>query len=126
MKKSKLSFLLGVAICSLAAHPAIAQSNAPDNTRANKENASSDTRNADDQKENATDRDYAKRIRQSVMADKGLSTYAHNIKIVSVNGNVTLDGVVRSDEERNSIGSKAEAVAGHGHVVNELKIAPGH
>ena len=52
-----------------------------------------------------------------------LSTYAHNIKIVSVNGTVTLNGVVRSEKEKNSIAMKAAAVAGKDRVVNELKIA---
>ncbi len=62
-------------------------------------------------------------IRKSVMADKSLSTYAHNVKIVSINGRVTLNGVVHSAEEKKSVATKAIAVAGKEHVVNELKIA---
>jgi hypothetical protein len=33
------------------------------------------------------------------MADKSLSTYGHNVKIVAVKGQVTLNGAVRSDVE---------------------------
>ena len=52
---------------------------------------------ADQQKENAADRDLTKKIRQAVVGDKSLSTYAHNVKIVAQNGQVTLKGPVRSD-----------------------------
>jgi osmotically-inducible protein OsmY len=56
------------------------------------------------------------------MSDKTLSSYAHNAKIVAVNGTVTLNGVVQTEAERNSIAQKAEQVVGSGHVVNKLKV----
>ena len=65
-----------------------------------------------------------RRIRSSVTADKSLSTYGHNVKIVTANGTVTLNGVVRSDDEKAEIGAKAAAIAGKDHVVNDLKVAP--
>jgi osmotically-inducible protein OsmY len=65
-----------------------------------------------------------KQIRESIVADKSLSTYAHNIKIVAVGGDVTLNGVVRSQEEKDSIQSKAQAVVSSGSVTNNLKVAP--
>jgi len=65
-----------------------------------------------------------KRIRQSVVADKSLSTYAHNIKIVTVNGSVTLNGVVRSEDEKGAIEAKAANIAGKNKVTSKLKIAP--
>jgi osmotically-inducible protein OsmY len=46
------------------------------------------------------------------MADKSLSSYAHNIKIVSQNGTVTLKGPVKSDDEKSSVIAKAVAVVG--------------
>jgi osmotically-inducible protein OsmY len=58
------------------------------------------------------------------MADKSLSTYAHNVKIVAVNGAVTLNGVVKSAHEKSVIQAKARAVAGKGNVTNDLTIAP--
>ena len=94
-----------------------------DNSGSNKD-ASNRTRTADDQKENATDRALTQDIRKGVMADKSLSTYAHNVKIVAVNGTVTLNGVVRSDEEKNAVQQIAAKVAGNDRVVNELKVAP--
>jgi osmotically-inducible protein OsmY len=95
-----------------------------DNTKSNKEEPSNRTRTADDQKNNALDIKIAQEIRRSVMTDKSLSTYAHNTKIVSINGNVTLNGVVRSEAEKTSVGQKAAEVAGNGHVVNDIKVEP--
>ena len=57
-----------------------------------------------------------KEIRKSIVDDKSLSTYAHNVKIIAQNGQVTLKGPVHSEEERRSIESKATEVAGAGKV----------
>ena len=56
------------------------------------------------------------------MADKGLSTYAHNIKIVSFNRTVTLNGVVHGEAEKAQIAQKAAEIVGPDHVVNEIKL----
>jgi osmotically-inducible protein OsmY len=53
-----------------------------------------------------------------------LSIYAHNIKVVSQNGTVTLKGPVRSDAEMKSILAKAQAMAGTDRVVNEISVQP--
>ena len=59
------------------------------------------------------------------MADKTLSTYAHNVKIISQNGIVTLKGPVRSDDEVRSIMAKAVEVAGGSDkVVNQMSVKP--
>ena len=72
---------------------------------------------------NAADRALTAKIRKAVMADKSLSTYAHNVKIISHNGTVTLKGPVHSDEELKSLMAKAaEAAGGPGKVVNQLAI----
>jgi osmotically-inducible protein OsmY len=46
------------------------------------------------------------------LSDKSLSTYAHNVKIISQNGTVTLKGPVRSDDEKRAVVAKAVAVTG--------------
>ena len=53
------------------------------------------------------------------MADKSLSTDAHNIKIISQNGSVTLKGPVKSDDEKKSVMAKALAVAGSADKVTD-------
>lgn len=94
-----------------------------DNTNSNQTDPSNKV-TADAQKENETDRGLVQRIRKSLMAEKDLSTYAHNVKIVAIGGQVTLNGVVRSDKEKNKVASLAEEVAGKHNVVNDLKVAP--
>ena len=69
-----------------------------------------------------SDRQIMENIRKSVVADKSLSTYGHNAKIISEHGKVTLKGPVRSDEERKNIEAKAAEVAGSGNVTNQLTV----
>lgn len=116
------------AVLALAAVAAGAQSttSAPDNSRMNRAsvNSTDKTSTADAQKNDATDLSLTQQIRKSLMADKSLSTYAHNVKIVAVNGAVTLNGVVRNDQEKQIVEQKAQAIAGAGHVTDDLTIAP--
>jgi hyperosmotically inducible periplasmic protein len=96
----------------------------PDNTKSNQTDPSNRQITADSQKENEADRGLVQRIRKNLIADKGLSTYAHNVKIVAINGLVTLNGVVRTDDEKMKVASLAAEVAGKENVVNDLKVAP--
>ena len=63
-----------------------------------------------------------RKVRRAVVADKSLSTYAHNVKIIAQNGKVTLKGPVRSEEEKKAVEAKATEVAGDGNVTSELTI----
>jgi osmotically-inducible protein OsmY len=116
-------FLLAVLtsmVCSLS----LAQTPAPDNSKANAASANSTdkTSTADGQSNNAKDLAITQQIRKSVMADKSLSSYGHNVKIVTVNGTVTLNGVVRDAREKDTVAAKAQAIATS--VINNLTIAP--
>ena len=102
--------------------PAAAQQTPPDNTKVNKADRAKGAVTADQQKENAADRDLTKKIRQAVVGDKSLSSYAHNVKIVSQNGQVTLKGPVRSEQEKTTIEGKATEIAGAGKVTNEITV----
>lgn len=96
-----------------------------DNTAVNKRDRSPGAATADQQKMNATDRNLAAKIRRSIMADKSLSTYAHNVKIISQDGTVTIKGPVRSDDEAKSIVSKAVGVTNSADkVVNQMTVEP--
>lgn len=91
----------------------------PDNSAQNKHH----NMTADQQANTAADREMASKIRKSVMADKSLSTYAHNIKIISVNGTVTLKGPVKSADEKSKVADIATTVAGSpDKVVNDLTV----
>lgn len=96
---------------------------APDNSRSNRQVPENTSNTADQQMNDEADLDVTKRIRESLMADKTLSTYGHNVKVVSIHGQVTLNGVVRSQEEKAAIGRKAAAVVGRGRIVNDLQVA---
>lgn len=96
---------------------------APDNTKMNRPDRDRGMPTADQQKENQPDREIARQIRRSVVKDKTLSSYAHNVKIIAQNGVVTLKGPVRSEEEKQTIASKAAEVVGSmDKVKNELSI----
>jgi hyperosmotically inducible periplasmic protein len=109
---------------SVLAAPAIRYQDpqpAPDNTKINKDQSNP---TADQQKMNPSDRAITQQIRKAIHQDSTLSTYAHNIKIITQDGKVTLRGPVRSDDEKNNIEAKAVAVAGKDNVTDQLEIAP--
>jgi len=95
----------------------------PDNTKVNQRDRSAAEATADQQKSNAADMKMTRNIRRSIMADKSLSSYAHNIKIISQNGVVTLKGPVKSDAEKTSLVAKAVAVTGSAdHVTDQISV----
>ena len=102
----------------------VAQDKPPDNTKTNERDRSKTQPTADQAKNTTNDREIMQKIRQSVMADKTLSTYAHNVKIISQHGKVTLKGPVRSEEEKTAIMKMATDVAGDGNVTDQISIAP--
>lgn len=72
--------LLGSVTLIAAQEPASQQASpAADNTKVNQRDQGKSEPTADQQKDNRTDQDITRQIRQSIMADKSLSTYAHNI-----------------------------------------------
>jgi osmotically-inducible protein OsmY len=100
------------------------QATRPDNTKMNAQDRDKASPTADQQKDNRSDREITQQIRQSLVKDKSLSTYGHNVKVITQNGQVTLKGPVRSEEEKKAIEAKATEVAGENKVSNELNIKP--
>lgn len=99
-----------------------AQQPAPDNTKVNKRDRQAGQQTADQQKNNKADLETTRQIRKAIVADKSLSTDAHNIKIITVNGKVTLKGPVRSEDEKGKVEKIATDVAGAGNVVDQIDI----
>ena len=119
--------LLGAGVLASAQEPSAQQASpAPDNTKVNERDMSQDKPTADQQKDNRSDQDITQQIRRSIMKDKSLSTYAHNVKIVTQDGQVTLRGPVRSEDEKKAIEAKAAEIAGGDKVTSELNIKPQH
>jgi hyperosmotically inducible protein len=105
------------------ASAALVSAQAPDNTKVNARDRQPGAVTADQQKNNVSDREATQKIRQSLMRDKALSTYAHNVKVIAQDGRITLKGPVRSDAERQAVEAKAADVVGADRVVNELSVA---
>jgi hyperosmotically inducible periplasmic protein len=115
----------GSATLTLAADPSTkgtAAESAPDNTGRNVRDRGA-TRTSGDQSESKADLTTTQKIRQAVMADKSLSMTAHNVKIITADGVVTLRGPVKTEDERIKIAAKAAQLAGADKVENYLEVA---
>jgi hyperosmotically inducible periplasmic protein len=105
------------AVCLFVPVFATAQA-APDNTKQNQDHATT----ADSQSNASADRVTTAKVRKAIVADKNLSTYAHNVKIITSNGQVTLKGPVKSEEEKQQIASDASSVVSAENISNQLTI----
>lgn len=100
-----------------------APTEAADNSGRNERDKGGSTLTPGDQAENETDRTITQQIRQQVVKGDDLSINAKNVKIITVDGVVTLRGPVQSAEERQEIASVAKRVDGVKSVDNQLEIA---
>ncbi len=118
--------LLSCAGLTLAQDSAGQNAPASDNTKMNQRDRNPNEPTADQQSNNRSDRDIAQQVRQAIIADKTFSTYAHNVKVIAQDGQVTLKGPVRSDDEKRAVEAKAAAIAGDGKVTSELTVESKH
>ena len=93
----------------------------PDNTGRNVRDRDDQTLTSEDQSEKEADRKLSQQIRAAIVEDDSLSTTAHNVKIITIDGVVTLRGPVKDVGERNAIAAKAVKIAGAGKVKNQLE-----
>jgi len=91
-----------------------------ENSQVTRPSNSNSSASADEQAQSTKDRELARKIRRALVTDKSLSTYAHNIRIIAQSGTVTLKGVVRSEQEKSAIISKAIQIAGANNVKDEI------
>ena len=126
IKKSGIT-LVALSLALLTSSiPLGAQTDSPktDNSKMNKRDRAKSQKTADDQKNNKSDIQISADIRKSIVGDKSLSTYAHNVKIVTRGGMVTLKGPVRSEDEKGSVEAKAKEVAGADKVTSQITVVP--
>jgi osmotically-inducible protein OsmY len=105
-----------------ATGPAEAQRPADDTGR-NTRDRDGSTLTPDDQSNRKSDVEITRLIRRAIVKDDSLSTNAHNVKIVTRSGAVTLRGPVASQEEKETVAKKAEAINGVSKVDNQLEVA---
>jgi osmotically-inducible protein OsmY len=89
-----------------------------DNTARNAETGADVTT----QSESEADVRISAAIRKAIVDDDSLSINAHNVKVTTSGGMVTLRGPVKSDKEKANIEAKAKQVAGVLKVNNMLEI----
>lgn len=93
-----------------------------DNTGQNELDRQRGKLEATDQSNDAGDVDLTAQIRRAITDDDSLSVNAHNVKIITQDGAVTLRGPVDSAQERQRVEEIARRIAGQQKVVNELEI----
>jgi len=93
-----------------------------DNTRVNQRDRDGAALTPEDQGDSAADRKVTQQIRQAIMADDSLSFASKNIKIITVNGKVTLRGTVPTSGERTTVEGAARKFSGSNQVDNQLEI----
>src|ERR1700739_4286387 len=109
------SVFAAVTVAGLLTVPCFAQTQ-PDNSAQNKDHAVT----AQNQSHGKSDRTITREVRKAIVADKSLSSYAHNIKIITLHGAVTLKGPVRSEEEKQKIQADAASAVSADAITNEL------
>jgi osmotically-inducible protein OsmY len=95
-----------------------------DNTATNKADRSATAVTADEQSNRKADLETTRKIRHAIVTDKSLSAYAHNVKIVTTEGKVTLRGPVRTEAEKETVQAKAAEIAGATNIVNDVSVVP--
>jgi hyperosmotically inducible protein len=96
---------------------------AKDNSEINQRDQNQKEKTAEDQGSSEADIELTRKIRRSITGESSLSTYAQNIKIITLNGVVTLKGPVRSHKEKDKVIAMARDIAGAANIKNEIEIA---
>ena len=94
----------------------------PDNTKKN----ATEELTAEEQGGSASDREITKNIRREMVKNDSLSAMAKNVKVITIDGKVTLRGPVHSEQEKMTVASIAEKIAGKGKVTNKLEVKKSH
>ena len=100
----------------------LAADSALENTERNARDKENTTLTPEDQKETESDIKITAAIRQAVIKNKSLSVNAQNVKIITLNGVVTLRGPVESKKESKKIKKIAKHTPGVLKVDNQLEI----
>jgi hyperosmotically inducible periplasmic protein len=94
----------------------------PDNTAKNVRDRAPEALTPGDQGNSESDIEITRKIRRALTQNDQLSTAAKNIKIITVNGKVTLRGPVASQQEQQAIAAAAQTVAGATPLDNQLEV----
>ena len=121
MKQALLTLACSGAIC-LTRLLADDKTSPVDNTAKNERDRSEETRTLLGQSNSPEEVKITADIRRAIVKDGSLSVTAQNIKIITVNGQVTLLGPVNTVEEKTRIAQLAKSAAGNARVDNQLEV----
>lgn len=93
-----------------------------DNSTINQRDQKTGELTADQQSMSRQDMEMTQKIRQAIVKDKTFSTYAQNIKVITVGNVVTLRGPVRSADEQKALVQTVKAIFGSSEVINETEV----
>jgi hyperosmotically inducible periplasmic protein len=94
----------------------------PNNTGKNERDRSDSTLTPSNQSGSNPDLEITRSIRRAVTSNDKLSVDAKNVKIVTINGKVTLRGPVQSEEEKQALATAAKDIAGVTEVDDQLEV----
>jgi len=120
------SLLAGVFLVPVASGSSFAQTDASpaaDNTAVNQRDRQQQTLTPIDQSNKPADLEMTRDIRRALVRDDHLSTVARNVKIITIDGAVTLREPVKTEQEKADIAAKAAQLAGDSNVHDELEVA---
>ena len=124
MKQITLTLLLavGFTLSGIAKEKPATDNTPADNTAKNERDRSGDTKTSGDQSNSPEDIKITAAIRRALVGDKSLSMTAKNVKIITVNGVVTLRGPVNNAQEKATIAKLARSAAGKAKIENQIEV----
>lgn len=112
--------VMGLTVTGFAATPTSSDAT---NTKMNQRDAQGQTLTPEDQsKGSSADVELTRKIREEIVRNDRLSTDAHNVKIITIGGVVTLRGPVASANEKSQIEGIAKKTAGVKRVDNLIEV----
>lgn len=113
--------ILALTLISTLAIAGSSWSQEADNTEKNKRDQSGETLTPIDQSNDPADLKMTAEIRKMLIADDSLSALAKNVKVITVEGVVTLRGPVETEKEKVTVAAHAKHVNPK-KVVNQIEI----
>jgi len=105
-----------------AARAAVSEAKPADNSTHNARDVAGDDLTPLDQSHAKADVEITRSIRKMLVDDNTLGTNAQNVKVITVDGMVTLRGAVATADEQTRIAAIAKETVGVDRVVNELQV----
>lgn len=105
-----------------AERPAVSETKPADNSARNTRDAAGNELTPLDQSHAESDVELTRSIRKMLVDDDTLGTNAQNVKVITVDGKVTLRGPVATADEQARIVAIAKTAAGPDRVVSELEV----